>query len=281
MSFSKYPLRAFTVCVEYVDLLSVTLPWNFHHFEEFYVVTCGEEEREIKKVLEPLCRPEQKCGTYSTNAFYDDGAVFNKWKALEEGLDIFGRHGWICLLDADVLWPKEIHLNLEVGKLYSPLRHMMPLYQPLEQFAHLPHPYTLIGEGDVAPTFQLLPFPPEKEWWHYPTHRNIGEWAGYTQIFHSKDPVLGKAPWHEVNWKHAGGADSFFQQRWRLLDRIRPNWNVLHLGEAGQNWMGRSTPFLSGQTHPEAKNRAKAMEQLWTRRRGQRTPNRYDGEKLP
>ena len=44
--------------------------------------------------------------------FYADGAAFNKWKALELALDSYGRRGWLCVMDADVIWPQHGEMSI-------------------------------------------------------------------------------------------------------------------------------------------------------------------------
>src|SRR5205085_1870944 len=92
-------------------------------------------------------------------------------------------------------------------------------------------------EGDMS---DIRPYPPESLWHQFPIHRNVSEHAGYSQIFHLKDTHLPRPPWHDINWVHAGGADSFFQQLWPKENKVRPTFSVLHIGDAGLNWMGRA-----------------------------------------
>lgn len=232
------PLRALLVCVDYADLLAITLPYNLHHFSELWVVTSLEDKATQDLVLS--CSP--KCRLITTNLFYADEARFNKFRAVEHGFDMMGREGWICNMDADVLWPKDAKLpNLEIGKLYAPLRHMFE---------------------DVT-----QPIPPEAHWHMCPVHRNVNEWAGYSQIFHATDPVLGSPPWHDTSWIHAGGADSFFQAKWAKENKIRPNFNVLHLGEAGQNWFGRATQRVDGTIPEGAQKKRDDCYNIWGARR--------------
>lgn len=257
-------LRAVIVCVDYSDFLSLTLPYNRDHFDEVLVVT-SPHDKETLRVAQ-----ENHCSRYVTDAFYRNGASFNKWLALEEALDHFRREGWICLKDADVLWPKDLHgWEPEKGYLYSPLRHMCEYMG--KQWLHEPN------QGyDVGPSCQL-PFPPEKHWWEFYIHRNVNEWAGYTQIFHTDDPHLGSSPWHQTDWKHAGGADSFFQQKWPPLFKKRTPWNVLHLGQAGTNWCGRVTDMLDGTKVEKGEERATKLRQFMINRRLTKS---FDGEKL-
>lgn len=150
-----------------------------------------------------------------------------------------------CVMDADILWPKKIpHWRLDVGCLYTPLRRM---------FCDL-----------------RLPVPPEEHWSKWPLHPQQREWAGYTQVFHADDPNLGKSPWYETTWKHAGGADSFFQMRWRTQQKLRPPFEVLHLGTSGENWCGRVSPYLDGHSDPKAQERRQQLHGLLAQRRQQR-----------
>lgn len=277
-------MRAFIVSVNYTDILSVTLPWNRHHFEEINVITDKKGEKEIRDLLWnlPSISTSTTLGMYATDAFYDDGANFNKWKALEQGLDIFGRHGWICLLDADILWPKKIPgLPLHPGYLFGALRRMYD------------HPITNC-EGDKP----MLYIPPEIKWGEYRLHPNVQEWAGYTQIFHASDPVLipcahcghtkemhplarcrGYA-WHDTAWRHAGGADSFFQKRWKDSNKVRLPFEVLHIGPAGVNWCGRTSEYLGGDRPAEAEQRRQEMERVFRGRHGKQGEERFRHEKL-
>lgn len=246
-------LRAILVSVDYTDLLRVTLPYNRHHFSEVMIITSYEDAVNVRPVAEA-----NNARLFVTDAFYRAGASFNKWLALEEGLDVYGRHGFLCLMDADVLWPKVAPITPEVGKIYTPLRHIL---------------------ADPAKPFIV---PEESEWCRYRTHRNEAEWAGYTQIFHATDPVLGAPPWHDTLWTHCGGADSFFQMKWDRSNKIRPPWKVLHIGNPGENWFGRSTPYLTGGQHKQAVERKKDYLSIWQVRRDRRLAglDPYEPEKL-
>src|SRR5271165_5034841 len=89
-------------CVDYAPLLSVTLPYNRHHFQEVWVVTAQRDTATQEVALRNGAR------VHITDAFYRRGAFYNKWLALEEGLDAMGRSGWLCIMDADVLWPRNL-----------------------------------------------------------------------------------------------------------------------------------------------------------------------------
>ena len=270
-------MRAILVSVDYSDLLAITLPYNKSHFDDICVVTSHMDRETLHVAL------ENKCQVYMTNAFWKSGATFNKWLALEEGLDWFGRHGWMCLMDADVLWPKEIDWHFLDDKdtdlyrpkshcLYTPMRRMWESWPSTANWKNYFVQEVAMGaltNGGVIP---------EHFWKYFPLHPQQQEFAGYSQIFHASDPHLGPAPWHEIDWKHAGGADSFFQQKWPESCKVRPPFEVLHLGPAGQNWCGRATPLADG-TVPEGAEEKR--QQLRSFLRGRTTgPERFSGEKI-
>ena len=159
----------------------------------------------------------------------------------------------MCLLDADVIWPRNAKLpDLQVGQLCSPLRRMLvnPIPQSFDD---------LIRQVDN-----------ERGWQFCPIHRNVNEWAGYSQIFHAADPVLGSPPWHDIDWSHAGGADSFFQAKWAKENKVRPDWECLHIGNAGENWFGRTSPRLDGSVPEKRAENLRETDELWRRRAARR-----------
>ncbi len=215
--------RALVICVDFSDLLAITLPYNRHHFEEVLVVTTPADE------LSQSVARSWGANIYATDSFYETGAIFNKWSPLEEGLDAMGREGWICLIDVDILWPKTLPaFELESGCLHGPNRRVMN-----DAFAAVP-----------------------EDWSEFPLYLpNSKLIAGYSQIFHADDPHLRKPPWHDTNWIHAAGADSYFQQQWPRYNRRRLPFATLHLGEVGVNWCGRTSPYADGNSPEEAEER--------------------------
>lgn len=255
-------MRAFMVAVDYDDLVAVTIPYNRHHFDEVWVVTSHQNYDGGQHELRRICA-DNRIKVYVTDAFYRDGAVFNKWAALERCLDYAGRKGWMCLMDADVLWPKDATFVKFPGNLYTPRRRMAPW----------PIPGPLID-----PT---RPIPAEDHWVLYPLHPQQREFAGYTQIFHADDPALGPPPWHQTDWKHAGGADSFFQAKWPEERKVRPPFDVLHLGDAGANWCGRATQLADGSFLPGSHERVQQVKDFIRSRKPDRDPAvRFAAERL-
>lgn len=248
-------MRAITICVEYSDFLSHTLPRNRHHFDEYMIVTASHDKETVKVAEQYDCR------ILVTDAFYDNGASFNKYLPMEYGFDAMGRHGWLCILDADIVLPRKIeHQQYEKGFLYNPRRRFM------EDVT-----------GDIQKKIEL-------PWDSYPLDNWLCESPGYLQLFHAEDSHLPAPPWHQTNWKHAGGGDSFFQLLWPDECKVRIPWDVLHLGPKDHNWCGRVTPFLNGQLPKESRKRRHAlrdmMRERWKKPGGVHDEHRYDHERI-
>ena len=160
-------------------------------------------------------------------------------------------------------------------KKYSPLRYMYEAF-PYETFDHT----KTLGSRSSSYLSVKRPYPDETKWPMYPIHSNVNEWAGYSQIFHMDDPVLGPLPWHQTDWIHAGGADSFFQQKWKPSRKLRPPFHVLHLGPAGKNWCGRTTTYVGGKLPPLTLERERKLHEIFVRRRGKTGESRFQHERI-
>lgn len=233
-------MKAITVCVEYDDLLDITLRRNVRHFEEVLVVTSPEDLK-----TQEIALSVPKVRLYITDVFYTDGCPFRKAAAIEEAFDVLGREGWICLLDADTLLPPIIEVSdFLVGYLYSPLRRL--LLNPAQWTENL--------------DWTKLPYGPEAQY---------ALFSGYCQIFHADDPAVRARPWYNSKWMHAGGCDTEFERRWAPFHKERPGFEVLHLGQLDTNWCGRVTARADGTTPREATNRS---ERLWRLGRNAKLP---------
>lgn len=221
--------KAVIVCVDYGDILALTLPYNRHHFDKVVIVTTPADQETIQ-VAEA-----NDCHIHMTSAFYEAGAVFNKWTPLEDGLDILGRSDWIVIMDADIAWPKTIPMQTwDIKVMYSPRRYMT----------------------------ESIFIPEESDWPKLPIHPVGHIWAGYTQIFHaSAAPPL---PWHKFH-DNAGGPDTIFQSHWRLKHRL--SWKCLHIGPSETNWGGRISPKADGTIiHPSLVNK---IDEIKTKHKNQ------------
>lgn len=232
-------MRAITVCVEYDDILSITLPRNRSLFEDYVIVTSIEDTKTAELATQYDCR------LLITDVFYENGAVFNKGAAMEQGFDLLGREDWICVLDADIVLPSQLFWPSDTEKLYVPHRRIS-------------EDMTICDDWSVFPV------------------KHEVEFAGYCQIFNARAPWLRDVTcWYSTNWKHAGGCDSDFQSLFPPRFRSRLLWEVLHLGPDHVNWCGRVTERLDGLAVRNRDVKVTSHNQMFL----QRKPN-YDGERI-
>lgn len=231
-------MNGILVCVDYWDYLALTLPYNRHHFEQFIVVT-SQGDTKTQEIA-----ADYDCQCITTGAFYRHNAEFNKFAGLEEGLKIIRRYSdpdWLCVMDADVAWPKQVDLSeLRIGNLYVPYRRM----------------------GDV----EERQIPDEDRWGAFDRHRLENYFSGYSQIFHTSDLVLPKEEWYKTNYKTAGGPDTWFSELWKPEKRKRTSFEVLHLGPPATNWCGRASRYLDGTEPEEGKNNLDRFRHYMTQR---------------
>lgn len=213
-------MKALTVSVGYADLLAITLPHVAALCDRVLVITSPDEQATAE-----VCGEFANVDVFRTDAFYRGRATFNKGLAIEEGLDVLGRTGWLWLWDADIVLPDWLEIHDEGGRLV--FRHAAGsavcspdgLYVPRRRFCIRPADY----HGQI-------------DWtrWALSTEQ---EHAGFCQFFHADDPALSlRRPWYGTQWQHAGGCDSEFLTLWPAERRHWLPFEVLHLGEPGINW---------------------------------------------
>ena len=193
------------------------------------MVTSHEDEKTIALCHELSKTMPLHC--HRTNVFWARKAKFNKWAAVEEGLDVMGRYGWISIIDADIaIQFTDSRFMPRIGNLYTPIRLIQP---------------------DVR-----RGIPPLKEWCKMSPAKVNEEFSGYFQLFHANDPAISLlSPWHNIDWTWAGGAGREFTNRWSEEKKVRPPFRCLHVGEPFKNWCGRATPFVDGTLHEKAQER--------------------------
>jgi len=93
-------LSSVCVCVDFWDKLRITLPFNKKHFDETIIVTSIKDVR-----TKALCRKHNvKCVV--TDSFFEKGAEFNKANGMNKGLAAVSLNDWVCIWDADTLFPE-------------------------------------------------------------------------------------------------------------------------------------------------------------------------------
>lgn len=222
-------IRGLVVCVNYDDLLLLTLPRNMGHLSSCLVVTHPDDDK-TQQVAKAA-----GAQLLLTDAFQRNGAKFNKGLAIEEGLTQLGRGGWTLVWDADTLLPAKICWpTLEPGRLYGAARRM--LENPKDWHADL-------------------------DWSQLPV-RNTPPFMGYCQLFHMSDKVLQFQPWYPVDWTHAGGCDTHFRNKWPRRHWTPLPFEVLHIGPTHANWAGRSSERRDDVAVPDAAVKKQQMQRI-------------------
>lgn len=110
----KNRLHGLTVCVDFGDRLEKTLPENIKHFASYTVVTI-ERDTETQAIA-------RRCGAHVliTHSLYQRGAKFDKGLAINDALrQLYEEHPdeWMCHIDADVVLPADLKIQLAGAKL--------------------------------------------------------------------------------------------------------------------------------------------------------------------
>ncbi len=134
-----------TVCVNYLDLLRVSMHHNVSAaaFDDYVVVTSQNDIATIN-----WAQSQPHVTPVYTDAFYRNGATFNKGLALAEGLNALRSictPEWVCAMDADTFvlpdWRAQIvgtpenppKVQLDKEWLYGAERVLVPTWQEYER----------------------------------------------------------------------------------------------------------------------------------------------------
>jgi hypothetical protein len=191
------------VSVNYNDFLLISLEKNSKIFDNITVVTSSDDFL-CHKICEKF---EVNC--LITDIMYEDGAVFNKGKAINEGIKSISNPDYILLLDADTVVLEKINLDsLDEEYFYSTERYMITNYYLYKAY--------LDGLFDID-TQAII-------------HSDNG--LGYFQLFN-----YSKCKSYPESSNDASKSDLLFRDKFKKRSSIIPG--VIHLGIEGVNWKGR------------------------------------------
>lgn len=216
-----------TVCVNYVDFLAISYYHNRSEFDEFIVVTDSKDKNtqdfcvkhEIKMVI--------------TDKFYENGAVFDKGLAINEGFKALESPEWVVFMDADTFvapnFKKMLPDNLDKEFMYGARRVLLPTFDK----------YKELSQAKSLDGFEV-PY---------------GAGFGFFQLFHWDSQPIKKSNFGEwyPSFPDCRQSDWMFRNKWGGYvpesDYRVCNGNfrelpllVYNLGEHGKNHFGRTTP---------------------------------------
>ena len=238
-------LSTIIVSVEFSDFLSVTLPWNQKSLGRILVVTDPEDEATI------AVAEQHGAEILTTKVFEDRNAYFNKWSAVNQGLDYLSANDWCLILDSDILLPQEWPaFRPKLGNLYQARRLQVPDWKKKIE--------------------------PERHWKRY---RKITERpSGYFHLFHAKDPRGAR---YLDCWRWCGTGDWEFQDRRPEASKVLMPFDVVHLGTPEVNWCGRSEVFYDGSMHVKATERRLMVQSLRRQTRiNAGLDDKYQGDRI-
>lgn len=201
------------VSVDYAPQLARTLPVWKTMCGRILVVT-AERDVDTRRIAE-----EHGCEVLLTDAFWRDGAKFNKGRAIAEAYEVLQPTEWHLFFDADVLPGPAFAHQLESFRLTRNCLYGCDRF--LEDG-------TLIREGELAGCFHLA-------------------WAD--------QPAMHVRPIVDTHWLHAGNYDSTFQTRWPRQCRIKLPLRLTHLGSPFRNWCGVGNDQAMGDLWAERRKR--------------------------
>lgn len=233
--------NAITVCVNYDDYLAHTLPNNRHLFDDYYIITNKICESSLKQIAKA-----HNAKLVITDKFYENGAAFNKGKAINVALKQISA-GWLCHLDADILLPKNFDPdNLKKNTIYGMPRRMCPDADAYLAYLQEPSvasnwPQENFGFNKLYKTVgrlsEILKYLKEKPEFAYKYDLFIP--IGYFQLF-----FHDKTKFYPENSNDASNSDIHFARKWSEAAQLP--FEAVHLpvidGISQHNWRGRKTP---------------------------------------
>ncbi|WP_138994014.1 glycosyltransferase family 2 protein [Larkinella sp. C7] len=231
-------LEAVTVCVNYADILAHTLPSMLLAVDRLVVVTDTRDEATAR-----LCEAYD-VEFVRTDAFYDDGATFNKARGINAGLARLSQSDWVLHIDSDIYLPPRTRMIL--NSIY------------LDPFGI--HGVDRMNCFGLRNWIRYISAPPSMHQGYYLVHANVFPMGsrvchynadgyfpiGFFQLWNPRRSGIIRYP---ENWVGADHTDVVFSKSFPIESRrLIPDFYVIHLdsqkAEMGVNWMGRKTrPF--------------------------------------
>jgi len=205
-----------TLCINYSDILDLTLRANHKFFKEYIVISIAEDQK-----TREICQQYQSVTVELTDQLHANNAKFNKSAIIHHVQKKYhASHAdhWILLMDADILLPPEfpkwldrtqkVFKKIDLHALYGIQRRDYTTPENLKSNISIPYDHTFVG---------------------------------YFQLYFDKNK------YYPTTSQSCGVCDSTFMTSFKPTQRIKlcttnPNDHVCHLGVNTLNWTGRVTP---------------------------------------
>lgn len=198
-------INGLVVCVDYADLLSLSIERWVTSLDSLTVVTTPSDFATAELVKRHGCR------LFQTGVFYSNGAAFNKGAAMEAARQQMPWKDWILFFDADIVppvdWLRQVKEHAKPGMMNGARRFQSATKEDL-----------------LKPKLKLI--------------GGEGPGVGYFQLFRHDDLHARSVPLLDSCWPHAGVYDSVFLSRWRKDERHMMPLRLAHVGPM-HNWFGR------------------------------------------
>ena len=242
-------LQAVTVCVNYADFFEQTGAANRGIFDKFVVVT-DKKDTEVSE----LCK-QFGYDCIQTDVFYEDGATFNKYAGINEGLKLIDSDAWVCFIDSDIVLQKDTrrvleNLGLIGSNLYGIDRVNCVGFEAWQKYK--------TGKGVLQENWMLTPAGLElgaRLVHYYGHHGENGRFEGYRPVGFFQLCHRSAFDQYPQETKGADHCDLLFSRLWPRFKRVLiPELLGVHLESercgTGVNWYGRkSAPFKPRQIH--------------------------------
>jgi hypothetical protein len=199
---------AITVCIDYSDFLSITLPNNRAMFDMFVIVT-EETDADTIRIAEA-----HNCFLIITNLKHAFGAQFNKSAMIvsaQKYLHETYPEAWMCILDADIVLPHMFQntefTTLDKSSMYGLRRYDFETKEDWLQAKNCKE-YPLFDTSSIY---------------------------GYFQLYYDKTKFYPETS------KDCRDCDTIFQSLFATKRELSTEYAVAHLGFPAINWNGRVT----------------------------------------
>ena len=242
-------IEALVVSVDYADYLHFFLDFNIRYFDHLIVVTDIHDNATID-----LCKKYDGVECVQSKRLYENGDLFNKGKAINDGIDKLWGTGWVVLMDSDIIllpnFRKTFIARLDKNKLYGIPRKECHTYE-WKQYLHgnkLQRKHIFKNLDFVNCSGKFKHSPKQKKTIKKYGSRSGTKILGYLQMFHHSNFNNKNEYKYSERYGHAGTSDIIFMQKWASKNRkVLRHMTAIHLahGKPASNYRGRKSELFS------------------------------------